>query len=297
MILSIMSTLAEDEARQVSLNAKWGIQKRFQMGTYILPRPLYGYKKDGYRLLIDPEKAPVVHRIFMSVLMGKGAITIARELNEDGIEGPKGNGWSHHTIRNIFKDPTYTGDLIMQKTYTDENYRQHDNDGTVDMYIDEDHHEAIINREVFELVQQEVRRRAEYRKIAYHPPTDLNLICGCCGMPMWRSTFYTRSMGPAKWRQKEVQRAYYYCSSKKRAAGTCKAPTILEESIFNAIATMINKLKFVAEKVKPLRKDANDTIREAVEHGFDSILISPDSIEFHFTSGLIITESLFPASS
>ena len=85
LMLSIMSSLAEDESRSLSDNNKWSIQKRFQNGTYVIGTPAYGYKNVDCRMVIDEEKAEVVKRIFASVLEGKSGTKIASELQEEGI--------------------------------------------------------------------------------------------------------------------------------------------------------------------------------------------------------------------
>ena len=84
-LLSTLSSLAESESVSISENSKWSIQNRFQDGTYKLCSAPYGYRWDGKNLVVDPVQAKVVKRIFAEVLAGKGAGTIAADLNDDGI--------------------------------------------------------------------------------------------------------------------------------------------------------------------------------------------------------------------
>ena len=119
-LLSILSCFAEEESHSISDNIKWGIQVRFKSGTYIQAHAPYGYQKKAGTLVILPEEAAVIRFIFQSVLSGKGTSLIARDLNSMGIPSPSGRKWGKTSLLRIIKNPVYTGDLIYQKTYTDE---------------------------------------------------------------------------------------------------------------------------------------------------------------------------------
>lgn len=296
MSLSIMATLAEDEARQVSANAKWAIAKRFQIGTYRFSRVPYGYVAVDYDFQIDPEKSAIVHRIFMAALKGKGSVVIARELTEDGVPSPAGlPHWSPHTINRILRDTVYIGDLTMQKTYTDENYRQHVNNGQVDKYVDEDHHDPIINREVFVLVGEELSRKRNQHKIdtAARRYVDLPLYCAHCGAPMWKTAQYYRMTGGGKKEEADSRQYYYVCSARRKDPKSCSCESVLTESLDNAMATMVNKLTYVAGRVKPLRKEAEDAIREIVERRLKRITMGRGGqVTFHFYNDLVLEEGV-----
>ena len=85
LMLSILSSLAESESVSISENEKWGIRKRFQNGTFIISYPPYGYANVNGEMVIDPEEAKVIKRIFAECLAGKGTYTIAKDLNADNI--------------------------------------------------------------------------------------------------------------------------------------------------------------------------------------------------------------------
>ena len=97
LLLSILSSLAEDESHSISENNKWSIQKRFQNGTYKIGTPAYGYKNEDGRMVIDEEKAVIVRRIFDSILAGKSGGTIAKELQAEGVPTARGGKW-HSTV-------------------------------------------------------------------------------------------------------------------------------------------------------------------------------------------------------
>ncbi|MBQ1492495.1 MAG: recombinase family protein, partial [Blautia sp.] len=183
-LLTLLSAFAENESRSLSSNMKWGIRKRFEAGTYKSAKVPYGYRKTESGFVIDPVESETVRRIFYSFLEGKGAGMIAKELTEEGIPtyreheiamrprddaerarerrsqhpaleaenqgGEEKLGWCPSTIRKIIRNPFYVGDCIWQKTYVDETYKQRKNNGELDMYMNQDHHDAIISREVFD---------------------------------------------------------------------------------------------------------------------------------------------------
>lgn len=93
-LLSTLSSLAEGESVSISENSKWAIQNRFQDGTYKLCSAPYGYRWDGKNLVVEPVQAKVVKRIFAEVLAGKGAGTIAADLNDDGIPAQRCDPWT-----------------------------------------------------------------------------------------------------------------------------------------------------------------------------------------------------------
>src|SRR5690554_2866030 len=119
LMLSILSGLAESESISISENAKWAIQRRFQNGTFKISYPPYGYENIDGQMIVNPEQADVVKYIFEEVLSGKGTQKIADDLNQRSIPTKRGGHWTSTTIRGILKNEKYTGDVILQKTYTD----------------------------------------------------------------------------------------------------------------------------------------------------------------------------------
>ncbi len=188
LFLAILSSMAEGESTSISENAKWSIKRRFQNGTFKLSYTPYGYNWDGKNMVINPEQATIVKRIFADVLSGKGTNAIADELNKEGIASKKNKNWTASTIRGMLSNEKYTGDVIFQKTYTDENFNRHTNYDEVDRYIATDHHEAIISHEVFDAATALVAQRAmekgiEKGKEKYQKRYAFSgkIVCGECG--------------------------------------------------------------------------------------------------------------------
>ena len=235
-MLSVLACLAEDESRSVSGNLKWGIRKRFEHGGYKVAVAPYGYHREGVELVIDPEEADIVRRIFRESLEGAGSRRIARGLNESGIPSPRGGEWTQKTVRHILGNPAYTGDSLYQKSYRDGDFRQRINRGELDQFLDEDHHEAIISREDFGKAAAMARLGAECggsEDMDARPDHDAKrrkryglsgrLTCATCGRTMYRNVSKSKT-------------ATYACG--------CKGGRVPEESIKNAFLTCLNKLAF-----------------------------------------------------
>lgn len=146
LFLTILSSMAEDESASISENKKWSNRKQFRDGTFKTMCPPYGYCYSDGTMCIFPEQAEVVKRIFSDVLSGKGTTTIAKGLNNDGIPSKQGKKWNQTTVKKILSNEAYIGDAIFQKTYTDEYFNRHINNGEKEMYYIQNHHEAIISK-------------------------------------------------------------------------------------------------------------------------------------------------------
>ena len=165
LMLSILSSIAESESRSISQNSTWSIKHRFEEGTYIISYPPYGYANVDGKMVIVPEEAEIVKDIFTMTLNGMGTYLIAKELNSRGIPSKKGAGWHSGTVRGILQNEKYTGDVIFQKTYTDDNYNRHTNYGEKNMYICRNHHEPIVSHEVFDAAAAVMEQRAKEKSI------------------------------------------------------------------------------------------------------------------------------------
>ena len=151
MLLTIMSSIAQEESRSISENVSWGVQRRFEEGKYSVGYSTFlGYDKgkDG-KLVINPEQAKTVRYIFTRFLEGKIHYSIAKELMEKGMRTGAGNAkWSTEGVVRILQNEKYCGNAILQKTYKrDLLSRRVANNGEVRKYLLENGHEAIITWE------------------------------------------------------------------------------------------------------------------------------------------------------
>lgn len=201
LLITIMSSLAQEESRSISENVRWGIKKRFADGQVFMPYAHFlGYVKgpDG-RPQVDPEQAQIVRRIYRMFLSGHAPNAIARALTSDGIPSPgytKGR-WYAQTIESILRNEKYRGDALLQKTYITDflTKKQVKNKGEVAQYYVEGSHEAIIDPATWDLVQAELDSRKGRRGIY---PFTQKMQCSVCGAfygsKVWHSNDQYRSM-------------------------------------------------------------------------------------------------------
>lgn len=213
LMIRLLGVMAEDYSRSLSENVKWGIQKMFESGRVNGGGRMLGYRWKGCKPYIIPEEAKIAQQIFVDYLSGMTAVKIAKKLNAQGIKTIKGNTWSDFSILRILRNEKYTGDMLLQKTFT-ENYRTHktlSNKGERRRYYVENGHEAIITKEDFQAVQKELARRRRHKagtERPYNYPFSGLIKCASCGQnfyhlnksegskyakPVWRcSTFAKR---------------------------------------------------------------------------------------------------------
>lgn len=193
MFLSMMSAFAQEESISISQNMRKGAVMRMQNGTFRLSQPPYGYRLDeGGMLVIQPEEAEIVRRIFESFLSGKGIREIALELETEKI--PKRNGtpvWSYTGVLYILSNERYMGDERLQKFRTTDTvpFQKKANNGQLPQYYLENSHEAIVSRELFQMVQELLTKKAEQYgrpdQGSIHSFTG-KLICAECGTSFCR---------------------------------------------------------------------------------------------------------------
>ena len=160
--LSIMGSIAQEEIRKTSSRVKWGQTRRMEQGV-VFGRSLLGYDvKDG-RLTVNPEGAELVRLIFHKYgVEKKGTTVIARELREAGYRTHRGGiRWNGSCIVKLLKNEKYVGDLIQKKTITPDylTHAKKANHGEEELVIIRDHHQPIIGRELWGVVQEELKKR------------------------------------------------------------------------------------------------------------------------------------------
>ena len=240
-----MASLAQQESESLSKNVKMGLQFRYQNGEVQVNHNWFlGYTKDeNGHLIIDEEQAVIVRRIFREYLQGASLNNIAKGLMADGIPTATGNmTWRGSGIRKILTNEKYMGDALLQKTYTVDvlTKKRVANNGIVPQYYVENNHEAIIPRQLFMQVQEELQRRAHLRteggktKRVYSSKYALSSIvyCGKCGDLFRRVSWKSRGASSVKWR----------CASRiEKGPKKCDAESVNESELQNAVVRAINK--------------------------------------------------------
>ncbi len=250
VLLSILSSLAQDESRSISENSTWGIRRRFEQGKlHINHTKFLGYDKDkNGNLVINPKQAKIVKRIYEDFLDGKGANRIARDLENDGTLNWNGKAkWYEGSIRKMLTNEKYKGDALLQKTYTVDflSKKRADNNGEVPQYYVEDSHPAIIDKEMWEAVQLEMERRRNFalkygiQKLEYATtdnPFAGRVICGSCG----------RVFGRKVWNSTDdrLRRIVWRCNGKYVVKGEkgCESRHIDDGVLYQAFVDVFNAM-------------------------------------------------------
>lgn len=185
--LTIMASISQEESRKTSDRVKWGQKRSMEQGV-VFGRDLLGYTVKNGRLYVNPEEAAIVRRIFHKyVVEEKGTYVIARELSEEGFRPKQVKRWSNTVILRVLKNEKYVGDLCQKKTITPDflTHKKQYNCGVEEMIYLKNHHEPIIDRDMWERTQAELRRRgpSEDAKSKYSSRywCSGKLICGECG--------------------------------------------------------------------------------------------------------------------
>ena len=184
-MISILAARAQEESRSASENQKWRIRKAYAKGRPVTGNCL-GYRMVDHQFLIDDEEEELVLRIFSMYLSGMGVGTIAKKLTDEGVKTRFGHDhWSPFVIRSIIRNEKYQGDLVLQKSYITDHITKKEakNNGELPKYVIKDAHDPIIDRETFEKVQTEIKRRAESHpkgKCMNSFPFSKMIVCGRC---------------------------------------------------------------------------------------------------------------------
>lgn len=185
--LTIMASIAQEESRKTSERVKWGQKRRMEQGV-VFGRDMLGYTVQNGTLFVNEEEVPIVRSIFHKFTNeGKGTHVIARELLEEGMRPMRVKLWSNTIILRVLRNEKYVGDLCQKKTYTP-NYLTHAkkyNRGDEEMVYLKNHHEPIIDRELWNRTQAELLRRSPSEDVKSKHSNRYwcsgKLYCGLCG--------------------------------------------------------------------------------------------------------------------
>ena len=214
-----------------------GPRKSFADGKVWVPYSHFlGYERgpDG-GLVVNEEQAKTVKLIYRLFLSGLSFHSVARELEKRGIKSPRGkDNWSQGTVKSILTNEKYKGDALLQKNFTVDflTKKQKKNEGEVPQYYVENNHEAIIPRETFELVQEEIARRCAGGR--RHSGTGIfsgKIKCGDCG------SWY----GSKVWHSTDAYRKTIYQCNRK-FDNSCGTPHLTEDEIKAAFVRALNSL-------------------------------------------------------
>lgn len=239
LLITIMSSLAQEESRSISENVTWGQRKRFADGKVSMPyRRFLGYEKgeNGQPRIVEKE-AVIIRKIYRLFLEGKNPYSIAKDLTGQEILTPGGkHNWSSSTVKSILMNEKYKGDALLQKTYTVDflTKKKKVNEGEIPKYYVENSHPGIITSAVFDMVQYELEKRKKVK--GYKTSRSCfsgKIVCGECG------SFYGRKVWHSNSKHRQV---IWQCNRKYENQEKCKTPHIYEETIKNAFVEVFNSI-------------------------------------------------------
>ena len=249
VLVTIMASLAQQESGSLSQNVAMGLRYRMAEGHGTLNYNRFlGYTKsqDG-KLVVVPEEAEVVRRIFREYLEGFSTKAIVRHLNEDGIKTPTGKGaWHPSTITSMLENEKFCGDLLLQKYYTEDflTHKTVKNDGKFPQYYVEDDHPPVVPKAIFFQVQGEIMRRGALKdtpsRARFGSPCALagRLVCGRCGRTL--KHYIRPDPSLSDWRCRD--RAQILSSNTGSRGGMCGCRIALEQEVKESIVDAFNQL-------------------------------------------------------
>ena len=267
MIITLLSAFAQSESENMSANVTWGKRQAMREGrTSAISREVFGYKKDsGGQLYIIPEQAETVRRIYRLYLAGASVRMIQEDLIAQQLLNARGDlNWTKSSIEYILKNEKYCGDVLMQKTFRTDciSRKVYRNTGQLPMYLVQNDHEGIVDRETYDAVQAEMARRKAARSpskknsstglTSYTSKYALSerLICGECG------TLYRRCVWTARGNRRVVWRCVSRLDYGKKYCHN--SPTldenVLQRTILAAInSTMSGRSELISEITDAMR--------------------------------------------
>ena len=260
LLITIMSSLAQEESRSISENVTWGQRKRFADGKVNIPYSQFlGYRKgaDGLPEIV-PEEAEIVRSIYRMCIEGMSTNAIAKHLTQQGILTPAGKQiWQRSTIESILRNEKYKGAALLQKKFTVDflQKKMKVNEGEVPQYYVEHSHEAIIDPEEWEQVQLELaRRKNSPRRTQCNSPFAGKIICGDCGEIFGSKVWHSTS---------KYRRTIWRCNAKYESGDPCSTPHLYEDDLkqhfITALSQMLTDRTTLLEDGRLILKELLDT--------------------------------------
>lgn len=262
-LITIMASIAQQESESLSQNVKLGLQFRYQNGDISVNHNRFmGYtKNEEGKLIIKDDEAEIVRRIYREYLEGASLKDICLSLEADGIlTGAGKTHWRPETVKKMLCNEKYIGDALLQKTYTiiPITKERVKNKGDVPQYYVENNHEAIIPKDLYMQVKEEMIRRAHMKagnkRRVYSSKYALSsmVFCSKCGDIYRRIAWNNRGKHSTVWR---------CCTRVEHGPDACDAETIQEAD-----------LQAVTVKALNLIYKAKDSMKEACAENFKKLL-------------------------
>ncbi len=322
------SAYNEMYVRDISSKIRRTLTYKREQGQFIGSFAPYGYHIDPdnrHHLVIDNETAPVVREIFKMYVQGSGYRKIVQELNNRGIPNPSaykkqinskyvncnadsGSSkglWTQSTISVILRNEMYTGTLVQGKTHhVSYKNKKRKKVNKSDWIRIPDTHEAIIDKETWERVQERLNSRTRSGRVSQElSPLSRKVRCAVCGRPMKRNVYYNKA--------KTIQYYGLQCATYKTGAMNCTnirtiSGKILEQKIIDELNTIVGQycrtdeiiltdfhdeqiksIQSQLEKLEIQKTTANSRLTKMYKDRLDGLISDKEYTMFH---DVLITE-------
>ena len=299
LLITIMSSIAQEESRSISMNVTWGIRQSMKQGKAYVPYKVFlGYEKGpNGEMVVNEEQAKIVRKIYGYAMQNRSCYAIAKLLEEQQIPfSPGVYKWHTSTIKSILRNEKYKGDALRQKTYTKDflTKEKMTNSGEVPQYYIHNHHPAIIPEEIFTRLQNsfESHNKIDYRR-SKNQLFSRKIVCPYC------NNYY----GPSFWLKNDGSKAIIWrCNSKfkKETKTNCISPSLNETFIKQLFVCEINKfvktpntifrkLMIIIKKVGEQSKEITTCLK--MYHNFELLIGSFDAdMWFSLFDSLVIKQ-------
>lgn len=275
LLLTILSSVAQQESETISLHVKLGLKMKMQRGELVGFHGCYGYDYDKLTktLTVNEEEKKVIQYIFGRYVQGAGTTMIAKELTEAGIPTRRGNPiWCETVIRKIIKNEKYKGDLLQGKTFTVDpiTHRRLENMGEEQKYLIEKNHEAIIDDETWDKVQEILQKRSESYNKGTRNGTFRRMYafsgityCAFCGRLVTRKNWVSSTKNKKAWYcSTAIKQGRKYCRDSKPIP-----EKVIEKCFLDAYrvlcADKASIIRNFMEKAEPILQENNS--KEEIE--------------------------------
>ena len=245
-IITLMSSLAQEESRSMSENILWAVRKRYAQGkgSFAYSRVLgFDRGKEKFEIVINPKEAVQVCKIFRMFLQGLTPHTIGIAMTAAGIPSPGGKDkWNSATVRRMLSNEKYKGDMLLQKEFTVDflSKKKKKNEGELPQYYVSNNHEPIIDPWLFDYVQEQLQKRTRTKEHRYSGIGYLNskIFCTKCGA----------AFGPRPWHSTSYNNIVWQCRNRYSDV-ECKTVNIYDNLLFYVLHDVARK-KIVAKDIR-----------------------------------------------
>ena len=258
LTITILSSIAQEESRNLSQNVTWGQRARFAAGKVSMPyKNFLGYDRgeDGTPI-VNEQQAALVRQIYAMFIDGKTPSGIAKALTSQSIPTPGGKRvWQPSVIESILTNEKYKGDALLGKTFCTDylTKRMKKNEGEVPQYYVQGSHPPIVGTELFDHVQEEMKRRKERGNIPSTSCFAGRIVCGDCGSIYGSKVWHSNS---------KYRRVIWQCNGKFKGGEKCSTPHLYEKDIQRIFLDFVNSLIMERAEITGGLKEALRTITD-----------------------------------